>query len=206
MSNFFLNNPNNNLNDIRRLENLLNTWAKKHSKPQTLYALSYAKEKHEGQYRSNGTPYFIHPLQTAAHALSLGIKSDALIASCLLHDVSEDCNVPPKELPFSRQVQKTVCLLTFSVPDGQTKAEAKQHYFKRIARHKASALVKSFDRCNNISSMSNGFSDDRIQRYIDETRQMVFPMMEQAYRSFPDIRRMLFALRYHIESVIEAIK
>ena len=57
---------------------------------QTLKALSFAREKHEGQKRKNGDPYLIHPLIMACNALSLGIQDDNVVATILLHDVCED--------------------------------------------------------------------------------------------------------------------
>ena len=60
---------------------------------QTLKALSFAREKHEGQKRKNGDPYLIHPLIMACNALSLGIQDDNVVATILLHDVCEDCGV-----------------------------------------------------------------------------------------------------------------
>ena len=54
---------------------------------QTLKALSFAREKHNGQKRKNGDPYVVHPLTMACNALSMGIRDDNTIATILLHDV-----------------------------------------------------------------------------------------------------------------------
>lgn len=60
---------------------------------QTLSTLSFAREKHSGQVRKSGDPYIVHPLTMACNALSLGIKDDNVIATILLHDVCEGCDV-----------------------------------------------------------------------------------------------------------------
>ena len=60
---------------------------------ETLKALSFAREKHDGQFRKSGDPYIVHPLTMACNALSLGIRDDEVIATILLHDVCEDCSV-----------------------------------------------------------------------------------------------------------------
>ena len=43
---------------------------------QTLKALSFAREKHSGQFRKSGEPYIIHPLTMSCDAMSMGIKDD----------------------------------------------------------------------------------------------------------------------------------
>ena len=60
---------------------------------ETLKALSFAREKHDGQFRKSGDPYIVHPLTMACNALSLGIRDDEVIATILLHDVCEDCSI-----------------------------------------------------------------------------------------------------------------
>ena len=79
--------------------------------PEASAALSYAKEKHAGQFRKPEEariPYIIHPFTMACHALAMGLEEDALLAALLLHDVSEDCHVEPEDLPFSPEVQSIV--------------------------------------------------------------------------------------------------
>ncbi len=48
-----------------------------------------AEKMHEGQLRSSGQPYIIHPVEVAVILLELGMDSDTLVAG-LLHDVVED--------------------------------------------------------------------------------------------------------------------
>lgn len=68
--------------------------------PETLRTLSFAKEKHAGQYRKGdgSVPYIVQPLNMACHALEMGIYDDAVIVAALLHDVCEDCDIAPDKL------------------------------------------------------------------------------------------------------------
>ena len=67
-------------------------------------------------------------------------------------------------------------------------------------------MVKLLDRCNNISSMAGGFSGRRIVRYIEETDYFYKPLFEKAAKKYPEYQDSLFAIRYQMYSVIEAIE
>ena len=88
---------------------------------ETLKALAFAREKHEGQMRKSGDPYISHPLTMACNAVGMGICDDVTVAAILLHDVCEDCDVGLAELPFSDEVRHVVELMTFQIMEGETK-------------------------------------------------------------------------------------
>lgn len=172
---------------------------------QTLKALSFAREKHHGQFRKSGEPYIIHPLTMACDALSMGIKDDATIATILLHDVCEDCGVSLQELPVNDHVRRGVQLMTFAVMDGETKEIAKQRYYNMLIQSKEAVITKLIDRCHNVSSMAGTFSIEKLKSYIDETRTYVLPLLRRAKEHFPEESDRLFTLKYHITSVVDAI-
>lgn len=172
---------------------------------QTLKALSFARNRHEGQMRKSGDPYIVHPLTMACHALSLGINEDSVIATILLHDVCEDCNVPLSELPVSDAVRRGVALMTFSVMEGETKETAKTRYYNLLLESREAAITKLIDRCHNVSSMAGTFSVEKLRAYIDETRQYVLPLLRKIKRLYPEDSDKLFALKYHMTSVVDAI-
>ena len=172
---------------------------------QTLCALSFAREKHEGQLRKSGDPYIVHPLTMACHALSLGINDDDVIATILLHDVCEDCGVPLSALPVNDTVRRGVELMTFSVMEGETKESAKVRYYNLIPQSREAAITKLIDRCHNVSSMAGTFSKQKLRAYIDETRQYVLPLLRRIKRQYPEDSDFLFVLKYHITSVVDAI-
>lgn len=172
---------------------------------QTLRALAFAREKHNGQTRKSGDPYIIHPLTMACNALSLGIKDDNVIATILLHDVCEDCGVSLKDLPVSDRVRHGVELMTFSVMDGETKDTAKIRYYNMLPSCKEAAYTKLIDRCHNVSTMAGAFSREKLIAYIEETRKFVLPMIRKVKEKYPDDTDVLFVLKYHIVSVVDAI-
>ena len=172
---------------------------------ETLKALSFAREKHEGQFRKSGEPYIVHPLTMACNALSLGIRDDNVIAAILLHDVVEDCGVPLQELPVNDAIKHSVDLVTFTVMSGETKENAKNRYYNLILTDRAATLTKLIDRCHNVSSMAGTFSKEKLKAYIDETRQYVLPLLRKAKSLYPEDSEVLFVLKYHITSVVDSI-
>lgn len=172
---------------------------------QTLCALAFARKKHQGQMRKSGEPYIVHPLTMACDALSLGIKDDNTIATILLHDVCEDCGVSIAELPVNDAVKRGVELMTFTVMDGETKDIAKRRYYNMLVSSREASITKLIDRCHNVSSMAGTFTIEKLKSYIAETREYVLPLLRQVKDTYPDESNILFILKYHISSVVDAI-
>lgn len=172
---------------------------------QTMCALAFARSKHEGQLRKSGEPYIVHPLTMACDALSLGIKDDNIIATILLHDVCEDCGVSVAELPVNDIVKRGVELMTFNVMDGETKEIAKRRYYNMLLQSREASVTKLIDRCHNVSSMAGTFTVEKLKSYINETRDYVLPLLRQVKDTYPDESDVLFILKYHITSVVDAI-
>ena len=137
-----------------------------------------------------------------------GLRSgqvDALSA-ILLHDVVEDTGVSAEELPFSGEVRTIVDLVSFSVPEGQTKAEAKKAYYERIRNNAKACVVKLLDRCNNVSTMAGSFPRGRMVEYIEETEQYILPLASVLKNEYPEYSDLAFLSKYQILSVLETIK
>ena len=179
---------------------------------ETYRALTYMREHHEGQYRKPGRhsdvriPYIYHPLTMACHAYALGVRDDVILASVLLHDVVEDTGVKIDELPFSDDVKKTAELVTFKVCEGEEKAEAKKRYYENIKKDKRACVVKVIDRCNNVSTMAQSFTREKLIEYVNETEEFVLPVLEALKDDHLEYAEMSFAVKYHIISVIETVK
>ena len=173
----------------------------------TLSALKYARSSHDGQTRKGdfAIPYITHPLNIACHAMSLEIEEDEVIAAALLHDVCEDCDILPEELPVSEEVQEAVRLLTRIPMEGESREDTLKRYYSRLIKNRQATIVKLLDRCNNVSFMTFAFPDDKIRDYIAETRTYVLPLLEEARTRYPVYGNAYFLVKYHIFSVINSI-
>ena len=179
---------------------------------QTSKALVFMRDTHKGQFRKpkrftdKQVPYINHPLMMACHALALGIRDDALLASILMHDVVEDTDITLDELPFLDEVKDLVGLLTFAVPEGKDKEEAREEYYERISKNGKAAVIKVIDRCNNVSTMAGPFTKEKIIAYTLETEKYVMPLFDIIKNNYPEYADLAFIVKYHVISVLETAK
>lgn len=171
--------------------------------PESLRALKFAKEKHTGQFRKPeklGIPYINHPMTMACHALAMGTDNDVLIAAILLHDVSEDCEVLPENLPVCMEVQEIVRLVT-----KPKTVFSEKEYYAAIAKNPEASFVKCIDRCNNVSGMATGFSTEKIRQYIEET-ETYYPELLNVLKGIPRYSSAAWLLSYQIGTLLETAK
>lgn len=189
--------------DEEQMYDYVKTYASLRGMQQTLAALPYARDLHEGQFRKGKekVPYISHPLTLACHAISLGLDRDEIIATALLHDVCEDCGVTWEELPVGEEVRCAVKLLTKN-PAGQDK----KAYFEPIAKNEIALFVKLLDRVHNVSGMAGCFSKQKLVKYINETEQWFYPMLETAGTDYPQYSNQVLLIKYHMVSVVNTLK
>lgn len=188
------------------MKTFVKTTARNFKMSDTLKAVDFAVEAHEGQRRKKSdTPYIYHPLNMACHALSMGIKEDAILAAILLHDVIEDCNKTTDELPVSDEAKEIVWLVTHGETDDSDREAIMDSYYKGIVSNPKAALVKCIDRCNNLTTMSWGLSRDRIYRMITETEKY-YPKLLKAIKSTTEYDDAAWLLQYQIESMLDIYK
>ena len=179
---------------------------------ETYRALGFMRECHAGQFRKPGKlsteriKYINHPLLMACQAHAYGIRDDEIMAAILLHDTVEDCGVKIEDLPFSEGVRKLVELLTFVVPEGMSKEEAKKEYYEKISHNGKACLVKVLDRCNNVATMTRVFSSRKIIEYINETEEYVMPLLTVLKNNYPEYSDIAFLVKYQIISLLETTK
>ncbi len=190
----------------------LKTIAEISGQKETYRALYYIRDQHNGQYRKKlkysdaKIPYIIHPLMMACHAQSMGLNDDQLLAVILLHDVCEDCGIMPEELPFSKEVQEAVALLTKDFDPNISERENETRYYNALSHNHLAALAKVIDRCNNVSTMAGSFNDKKIAGYIEETETYVFPVLSVIKQTWPEYNNAVFLIKYQMLSVLESLK
>lgn len=198
--------------DWEHMKTFVKTTAKSAGMSNTLSAVDFAVAAHEGQTRKRSDmPYIYHPLNMACHALSMGITKDEVIAAILLHDVIEDCRkedgsaYTPDDLPVNDEARELVRLMTKDKTKGSHDPEALDKYYGDIAKNPKAALIKCIDRCNNMTTMSWGFTRDAIFRYIEEVEKY-FPELLKVVKSTPEYNNAAWLLQYQMESMLDIFK
>ena len=172
----------------------------------TLKAIDYAVEAHEGQKRKRSViPYIYHPLNLACHALSMNIIEDEVIAACMLHDVIEDCGRKIEDLPVNDETKEIVRLLTCEKTNDSNRDKIVSAYYKEIVTNPRAALVKCMDRCNNLTTMAWGLSRERIYRMIKVTEEY-YPLLIKTVKAVPEYNNAAWLLQYQIESMLDIYK
>ena len=180
---------------------------------QTLAALPLMREKH-GDVKRDGSdvPYRVHPLTLACHALAMNIVNDDVLAAVLLHDVVEDTDIMLEDLPVCDRVREAVKLVSYNayLKKGDDKDQAKKDkikpvYYEGIRKNPLAALVKCMDRCNNLSSMADGFPKEKMKKYVKQTEEYVIPLLD-VVKAVPDWNNAAWLLRYQMVTMLEAFK
>lgn len=188
------------------MEQYLREYIRGHHMQQSAEALEAAIRLHQGQKRTEGKPYIIHPMMLAMHGITLGVAKDDLMAVMLLHDVCEDCPVCPEELAVNENVRHGVRCITKTRREGEAKEAMMQRYMEDIRESKEACIAKIFDRCHNVSSMAGVFSEKRMQAYITETKEYIYPLIQYVKETYPEYDSAVFALEYQITSIINGLE
>lgn len=169
-----------------------------------LKAINAAQELHSEQVRKSGEPYIEHPMRVCSALVALQVYDEKILTIAMLHDVLEDCEIDPKGLHLrygiSKEIIDIVNVLT-KIPNGDTGL-----YYKRIYEYPEAAMVKISDRCHNVSTMAGVFNEEKIRKYLTETDEYVLPLIKYARRFYPEYSNQIIYMKYHIESVCNAIK
>ncbi|MBQ3755086.1 MAG: bifunctional (p)ppGpp synthetase/guanosine-3',5'-bis(diphosphate) 3'-pyrophosphohydrolase, partial [Clostridia bacterium] len=152
-------------------------------------AYDFAKAAHEGQKRSSGEDYFVHPCAVVEILADFGFDSSTVIAA-FLHDVLEDTDVTDEQL------QQEFGMEIFSLVEGVTKLdklqfvnreEAQAENFRKIfvamAKDLRVIIIKLADRLHNMRSLQF-LEPDRQKRIAQETLDIYAPLAGRLGISF----------------------
>lgn len=128
-------------------------------------AVEFMKEKHKGQTRKQGTPYYTHPLEVSDILKKKGFSEKYQIVG-LFHDLLEDTNTTFEEIEkmTDSEIANAVQLLT------KENGYIMEEYIGKINKNEIAKNVKLADRLHNLSEMH--FATKEFQKkYIKETEK-----------------------------------
>lgn len=190
--------------DPGRMYTFLRGYVTGGSLEQSIVALTYARRKHFGQERDGGVPYVAHPLRMACYLINLDlsyIDKDQLISAALLHDICEDCNIRPNDLPVSEDVRRIVKYLTIMPFPGEEKMETKRRYFTEMLECPEAMVIKGADRIDNLSTMAD-FTIERIVKNVNETKFFLLPYLKTAKEYYPIYSNVFTHIRNELKRII----
>ncbi|NPA57686.1 MAG: bifunctional (p)ppGpp synthetase/guanosine-3',5'-bis(diphosphate) 3'-pyrophosphohydrolase [Aquificae bacterium] len=143
--------------------------------------IDFIVEKHKGQFRKSGEPYYVHPIEAAKTLADLKLDKISII-SALLHDVVEDTDTTIEEIRerFGDTVAKIVDGVTkIGKYHFQSKEEAEAENFRKMIVSMAEdirvILVKLADRLHNIRTLEPLPEEKRV-RIARETLDIYAPL------------------------------
>lgn len=170
---------------------------------QSRAALTFAIEAHDGQMRKDDvTPYIVHPLSMACDAIACVGATDELIATILLHDVCEDCNIPLAALPGNDVIKRGVELMTFACLPGEDKPTAKKRYFNELLKSREAIICKAFDRCANLNDAEGVLDEEAIVKNIRETHDLLMPALKKAKYKYMELSSILHTIRSQLKKTV----
>jgi GTP pyrophosphokinase len=148
-------------------------------------AYDYAQEKHEGQMRSSGDPYFSHPVAVAEILAGMHLDS-ATIATALLHDTVEDTSASIEDIQkkFGDEVARLVEGVTKLSKIKLKTAEMQQaENFRKLVLAMSEdiriLMIKLADRLHNMQTLSFLPKPEKRARIAHETLELYAPLAER---------------------------
>ncbi len=168
----------------KALENLLQK-LKEHNPSADLdpvvKAFEFSKEKHEGQFRVSGEPFFSHPVAVANILADMALDVSSITAA-LLHDVVEDTDVTEEEIAaeFGETVELLVSGVTKLGKIPYTSNEDQQienlrKMFLAMANDVRVIVIKLADRLHNLRTLKS-MPEPKQREKARETLEVFAPL------------------------------
>ena len=172
------------LHTFEDLEGLYETYiTSKKDRDDICRAYKFIIEKHEGQLRKSGEPYYHHLLEVAYIIAQLQC-GPATIVAALLHDVVEDTDVTIEQIQkmFGEEVANIVDSLTkiqrlklSKISSEEFEAEDHRKIFIGMAKDIRVILIKLADRLHNMRTLG-ALSPERQLSMSKETMDVFVPI------------------------------
>lgn len=144
-------------------------------------AYELARDAHEGQTRSTGEPYIIHPVAVSRILAEMRLDLETLQAA-LLHDVIEDCNIDKNDIEqrFGHSVAELVDGVSkLDKIKFRDKKEAQAENFRKMVLAMVQdirvILIKLADRTHNMRTLG-ALRPDKRRRIARETLEIYAPL------------------------------
>lgn len=148
-------------------------------------AYNFAKEKHEGQFRSSGEPYYTHPVEVSQILADMSMDVTTIVTA-ILHDTVEDTDATLEDL--EEQFGKVVADLVNGVSkltriESQTVEGKQAENFRKLLLAMSEdirvLLVKLADRLHNMSTLNGIKKPEKRRRISLETLEIYAPLAER---------------------------
>ena len=149
-------------------------------------AYDFIMQKHNGQFRKSGEPYYHHLIEVAYILASLQCGPNTIISG-LLHDVVEDTDVTVEDIKkkWGEEVSKIVDALTkiqrlklSKITSEEFEAEDHRKIFLGMAKDIRVILIKLADRLHNLRTLG-ALSTERQHAIAKETIEVFVPIAER---------------------------
>ncbi len=164
-------------------------------------AFNFAKEKHEGQLRASGEPFFTHPIAVANILADMELDSSSVVAA-LLHDVVEDTDVTDADI--TREFGETVSLLVSGVTklgkipytsNEDQQVENLRKMFLAMAKDVRVIVIKLADRLHNMRTLKS-MPEHKQREKARETLEVFAPLAHRLGMSKIKMELEDLSLRY----------
>ncbi|MBE7024006.1 MAG: bifunctional (p)ppGpp synthetase/guanosine-3',5'-bis(diphosphate) 3'-pyrophosphohydrolase [Clostridia bacterium] len=144
-------------------------------------AFNFAEEKHRGQMRVSGEPYFTHPIAVANILADMELDTSSVTAA-LLHDVVEDTDVTDADI--EREFGATIALLVSGVTKlgkipytskEDQQVENLRKMFLAMANDVRVIVIKLADRLHNMRTLKS-MPEHKQREKARETLEVFAPL------------------------------
>lgn len=168
---------------IRELENM-----KMYNALIALNSMLNIMNADNGYKRSDGSHYYYHLVDSTQDLINNGIKDEATLTACILHDFVEDVSWANFEIIedfYGIEVADIVRLVTKSKDIDYMNEYNLQQYLNKILTNVKACLVKTADRKHNFSTLGTMSSSHEIRK-ANETEKFFIPFFKRARKLYPE--------------------